>query len=439
MPLGAYIARHRRDAFDVLVLDEVQDYKADGSAQGIIAGQLAAAIPQVLALTGTLYGGVASSLFHLLYRLDPVTREEFAYSDLARWIETYGLYEITEKETEQDGEEIGHVTRRKTNRTTTRREIPGLMPQLIARLARHTVFLRLADVAPDLPPYEEHVTSVAMLPAQQRAYDRLKGDLLAALKEALVKGSKRLLGAYLQSILAYPDAPYREEVVTDPKDDRVIARAPALDEDVVYPKEQTLLDLIARELGQRRKVLVYVQHTGSRDITARLVRLLAERHVKAVVLHSSVEAKTREAWVEARLKEGVQVLITHPKCVQTGLDLLAFPTLVFYQCEYQRLCRGAGVAAQLAHRPAPRRPCPPRRLRQQRPGERAAPGGAQAESSQTRRWGSGRGRAGRAGRDGRAAQGTGALAGGRGERRDGGGGERRGTAGAGPRRRAGRH
>ena len=345
VPLGAYIAKHRRDAFDVLVLDEVQDYKADGSAQGIIAGQLAAAIPQVLALTGTLYGGVASSLFHLLYRLDPATREEFAYSDLTRWIETYGLYEITEKETEQDGAEIGHVTRRKANRTTTRREIPGLMPQLIARLARHTIFLRLADVAPDLPPYEEHVTSVAMLPAQQRAYDRLKGDLLTALKAALVRGSKRLLGAYLQSILAYPDAPYREEVVVDPKDGRVIARAPALDEGVVYPKEQTLLDVIARELGQRRKVLVYVQHTGSRDITARLVRLLAARHVKAVVLHSSVEAKTREAWVEARLREGVQVLITHPKCVQTGLDLLAFPTLVFYQCEYS-----AYVVAQASRR-----------------------------------------------------------------------------------------
>jgi len=294
VPLGAYIAKRRRDAFDVLVLDEVQDYKADGSAQGIIAGQLAAAIPQVLALTGTLYGGVASSLFHLLYRLDPVTREEFAYTDLARWIDTYGLYEITEKETEGDGAEIGHVTRRRTNRTTTRREIPGLMPQLIARLARHTIFLRLADVAPDLPPYEEHVTSVAMLPPQQRAYDRLKGDLLIALREALVRGSKRLLGAYLQSILAYPDAPYRDEIVTDPKDGRVIARAPALDEEVVYPKEQTLLDLIARELGQRRKVLVYVQHTGSRDITTRLVRLLAERHVKAVVLHSSVEAKGRE-------------------------------------------------------------------------------------------------------------------------------------------------
>jgi len=41
----------------------------------------------------------------------------------------------------------------------------------------------------------------------------------------------------------------------------------------------------------------------------------------------------------------VQVLITHPKCVQTGLDLLAFPTLVFYQCEYS-----AYVVAQASRR-----------------------------------------------------------------------------------------
>jgi len=101
VPLGTYIAKRQRGAFDVLVLDEVHEYKADGSAQGIVAGQMAAAIPQVLALTGTLYGGYSSSLFHLLYRLDPATREEFAYTDLARWIETYGLYEITEKETER--------------------------------------------------------------------------------------------------------------------------------------------------------------------------------------------------------------------------------------------------------------------------------------------------------------------------------------------------
>jgi hypothetical protein len=42
----------------------------------------------------------------------------------------------------------------------------------------------------------------------------------------------------------------------------------------------------------------------------------------------------REAWYEARLKEGVQVVICHPKLVETGLDLLSFPTLTFYECGF---------------------------------------------------------------------------------------------------------
>ena len=42
----------------------------------------------------------------------------------------------------------------------------------------------------------------------------------------------------------------------------------------------------------------------------------------------------REAWYEARLKEGVQVVVCHPKLVETGLDLLDFPTLYFYETGY---------------------------------------------------------------------------------------------------------
>lgn len=45
-------------------------------------------------------------------------------------------------------------------------------------------------------------------------------------------------------------------------------------------------------------------------------------------------AKKREAWVAKEVEKGVDVLICHPRIVQTGLDLIAFPTLVFYQTEY---------------------------------------------------------------------------------------------------------
>ena len=42
----------------------------------------------------------------------------------------------------------------------------------------------------------------------------------------------------------------------------------------------------------------------------------------------------REEWVDKRLAAGLQVLITNPRCVETGLDLNAFTTLVFYSMGY---------------------------------------------------------------------------------------------------------
>ncbi len=42
----------------------------------------------------------------------------------------------------------------------------------------------------------------------------------------------------------------------------------------------------------------------------------------------------REAWYAKKVKEGVQVVIAHPKLVETGLDLLDFPTIIFDESGY---------------------------------------------------------------------------------------------------------
>jgi hypothetical protein len=48
------------------------------------------------------------------------------------------------------------------------------------------------------------------------------------------------------------------------------------------------------------------------------------------VLRASVDTSKREAWYARQIKEGVQVVISHPKLVETGLDLLDFPTIISY-------------------------------------------------------------------------------------------------------------
>ena len=74
--------------FELLVGDEVHEYKGRGSAQGIAAGVLADACGKSLSLSGTLMGGYSSTLFHLLYRFSPEIRTEFGRSEEGRWMRT---------------------------------------------------------------------------------------------------------------------------------------------------------------------------------------------------------------------------------------------------------------------------------------------------------------------------------------------------------------
>jgi hypothetical protein len=53
-----------------------------------------------------------------------------------------------------------------------------------------------------------------------------------------------------------------------------------------------------------------------------------------VGIPAAVPTLKRELWYEKQLKDGVEVVICHPKLVETGLDLLAFPTLYFYETGY---------------------------------------------------------------------------------------------------------
>ena len=110
-----------RGFFDLLIADEVHEFKGRGSAQGIAAGILADACGRSLTLTGTLLGGYASTLFHLLYRFSPEIRTEFGRSEEGRWISRYGFLEETARRGDDGGyDEDGRSSRRRRYRKTVR-------------------------------------------------------------------------------------------------------------------------------------------------------------------------------------------------------------------------------------------------------------------------------------------------------------------------------
>ncbi len=340
-PLADYVKHRLRGFFDLLVSDEVHEYKGRGSAQGIAAGILADACGKSLSLSGTLMGGYSSTLFHLLYRFSPEIRTEFGRGEESRWIERYGFVEHTIGRDDGESLEDGRTSRRRKYRKVIR-ERPGLAPAALFHLIGASIFLRLSDVASGLPPYEERVLLSSMETeedasgfSQRSAYDSVFETLRAALTEALAKGSKRLLATYLQTLLAYPDGCTRGETVFDPESEEVLIQVPPLSEEKLYPKEQALVDLVAAERLQGRRALVYATHTGTRDITERMDDFLTRHGFKVAVMKAdAVAPERREAWVAKRVEEGVDVLVCHPRLVQTGLDLVEFPTICWYETDY---------------------------------------------------------------------------------------------------------
>ncbi len=91
-------------------------------------------------------------------------------------------------------------------------------------------------------------------------------------------------------------------------------------------------------MGEGRKVLVFLRHTGSAALPKRLLRLIrAETAGKAAWLDARrVATHRREAWIDEHvIARDVDVLLVNPNAVRTGLNnLVGFSIAVWHQLDY---------------------------------------------------------------------------------------------------------
>ncbi|KJR98700.1 MAG: hypothetical protein VR65_19490 [Desulfobulbaceae bacterium BRH_c16a] len=325
--------------FDLLILDEVHELKGGGTAQGQAMSCLIAKSKKILALTGTLMGGYSKDLFYLLWRMFPgrMKAAGFEYGRTLQFAERYGVvqrtYDSKDVAVNLNIASIG----RKIGRSRVK-EAPGISPLLLPDLLlERSVFVRLADISDALPDYDEIIVPVAMNEEQQEEYDQLSDSLMTATRQALACGDMRLLGKMLQSLLAYPDGCRVEELVTLEKNgiEEIVGRAQALDIDLL-PKEERLLEILASEKKQGRKVAIFLEHTGTRDLLPTLKEKLSSNGFSPLIMRSQVVTpENREEWLRGNMATGTyDCLVCNPNLVKTGLDLLDFPTVVFFQCGY---------------------------------------------------------------------------------------------------------
>lgn len=338
-----YIKRYLpQGTFDLLIADEAHEYKNAGSAQGQAMGVLAAKARKMVLLTGTLMGGYADDLFFLLFRSLPGRMIEDGYrpnrqgsltSAAMAFMRDHGVL----KDIYSESTGSSHKTAKGSKITVRTVKAPGFGPKGVLQcVLPFTVFLKLKDIGGNvLPPYDEEFRDVAMTPDQASAYRQLSGTLTMHLKQALAKRDTTLLGVVLNVLLAWPDTCFRSETVKHPRTHAMLAFTPAQFGDLnTMPKERELIDICRQEKAAGRKTLVYSVYSGTRDTTSRLKTLLEQEGFKVAVLRASVDASRREDWIAEQLDRGIDVLITNPDLVKTGLDLLEFPTIVFMQSGY---------------------------------------------------------------------------------------------------------
>lgn len=339
-----YIKRRLRHFFKYLIIDECHEEKGADTAQGHAIAALAASCRKVIALTGTLIGGYAEHLRPLLFRLSPgsLIQEGLGWSNATAFNERYGRIEtrITEK---SGGRSDCDNRMSRGSKATIKTIRPGIMPPLFGRhLIDKAVFLGLNEIAHNLPTFTEECLPIQMDKELAAAYrHEVEEPLVEAIKEMMKRRDRRLLGAMLQTLLAYPDFPFDWGPIGYWKSGKfvTVTEPPNLALDVIRRKEQALLDLVSSEKRQGRQVWVYVQFTDKHDVEARLEGLLRDAKIRVDVLRSSVPLNRREDWI-AKHAPRLDVVISHPRLVETGLDLFDkgglynFPTIAFYETGY---------------------------------------------------------------------------------------------------------
>ena len=330
-PLSTYIKKKLHGRIGSFLCDELHEYN-NASGQGDAMAELYGASKFFVGMTATLINGYSSGIFHLLYRIVPglMLKDGKQYGSPGDFDAEYGVVENAYET--RDAEY--NANRRASKRKTRTRQLPGVSPLVFSRfLLEYTAFLSLSDMGKDLPSYEEIPVALDMPEDVGECYQAVQNVLQKVLKNDR-KAAQKILSAYLNLLTVYPDQPYDQPEVIHPITGMPIVTPKSCgDFSRLFPKEEKVLELVRQKTANGERVLIYTSWTRT-DSQQKLLKLLQENGYRTEILAPQIATEKREEWVDKRVKNGLQVLITNPRCVETGLDLNAFTTIIFYSMGY---------------------------------------------------------------------------------------------------------
>ena len=344
--LSRLVQRKFRHFFKVYVADEIHKCQNGRSDIGAADQRFLSSIKYSLALTGTLFGGTAGSLFYLLYRRVPELRKLYEFSEKNRFIDHYGVWERTWDQGKPYYEgEVGASTGIK-RWNYRQRELPGVAPAVIRFMLPVTLFGNITDLGYELPPLYENVHELPMSDALAEQYHLLEDDLLKKALEIVKNGDVGALAAWFSAVRFRPASAFRPESIDYVSKkgrgqihwllpEAISSQQPFL------PKEIRLAEIVRENMRKGRKTLTFVEQTGTRDIRDRLKFVietlvpggsmsLVEAPNVGVLSASDMSPAKRESWIKLAAPK-MDTMLVNPKLVETGLDLVMFSDLVFYE------------------------------------------------------------------------------------------------------------
>ena len=331
MSIALAVKQLPKGFFEFLVADEIHELKGD-TGQGQAFARIATHSKHTIGLTGTILNGYASSLYLILYRLFPSLMKNELELDFHKgqktFIENFGGFKKTFR-TAEDAEKYKNGVNTKKTSIENLSEYAVINPKIIRILLKHILFLRLDEMNVPLPDYREEVILVSPDSEVQPSYQSYVYELL---NEIQINRNPKALGAFCSHSISILDNPSKPVSFT-PDSGHQISYQPQVGDNFVTRKDRKLIDLVLKEQKLGRKILVYV--TFVNGTLEKLKRILSEellqKHeldLKINILDSKIDVSKRQQWIK---NNPCDVLITNAELVKTGLDLLEYPTIIFYQ------------------------------------------------------------------------------------------------------------
>jgi len=315
--------------FNSIVIDESHKDRNSESIIGNSTRTLFNYSKKILLLSGSSNSGYSSSYHNLLLGLIPNKLKANEVIDIKQFIKSYGtLMAISKK---KDGEYYRYG--RSEVKDSDYREVEGINPIVFSKyLAENYIFATLDDLEKDLPELNKYYIPIKQTEEMERNEKRLWDDI----KSANAFNAKM----YEDSIVKhYVNNPFNWSSITIEGKDVTNIVQPKCINDIILPKEQILLDIVKQNISENRKCCIYVDFNNGGEymrgdtIAKRIENLLTKNNIKTFTLKTSVATYDRKDLLEKK-KDDFQVLITNPKLVEVGLNLIYIPTYINFMPSY---------------------------------------------------------------------------------------------------------